>query len=219
MFGSEDVIIQRLLFFIPLVLSLSVHEWAHAFAAYKLGDDTAKMMGRLTLNPIVHMDPIGTVLLPLMGVPFGWAKPVPFLPSRLSKASSMKMGSMIVALAGPISNFVLVALSLGILFVSVQLNPTFATDQEALFMLLFIMILLNFILALFNLLPCPPLDGSYIADAFMPEAARPVWNKIRANGITVLILVIVIPSFMGVSFFDYPIEWIQDLVQSIALSG
>src|SRR5688572_26569558 len=92
---------------IPLVLSLTVHEWAHAMSAYRLGDDTAAREGRLTLNPIVHIDPLGTLLLPLMGVPFGWAKPVPVVPTRFRRDVNMSTGMMITAAAGPFSNLVL----------------------------------------------------------------------------------------------------------------
>ena len=93
-------------FLIPLILSLSVHEWAHAWAAWRLGDDTARLLGRMTLNPIAHVDPLGTLLLPMLGVPFGWAKPVPVNPLRFRNVS-MPIGMMLTAAAGPISNVVL----------------------------------------------------------------------------------------------------------------
>ena len=78
---------------IPMLLSLTVHEWAHAWSAYRLGDDTASMQGRLTLNPIAHIDPIGTLILPLLGIPFGWAKPVPVNPTRFRRGVGMSTGS------------------------------------------------------------------------------------------------------------------------------
>src|SRR5215831_21359818 len=96
---------------IPLLLSLTVHEWAHAWSAYRLGDDTASMQGRLTLNPIAHIDPIGTLILPLLGVPFGWAKPVPVNPTRFRRGVNMSRGMMITAAAGPLSNVALAVLS------------------------------------------------------------------------------------------------------------
>src|SRR5574340_1315088 len=90
-----------LMMLIPLVLSLSVHEFAHAWSAWKLGDDTADRMGRLTLNPIAHVDPIGTLLLPLLGVPFGWARPVPVNPARFRRNVNMNTGMAMTAAAGP----------------------------------------------------------------------------------------------------------------------
>src|SRR5689334_23219884 len=97
-------------YLIPLILSLTVHEWAHAYSAFRLGDDTASRQGRLTLNPIPHIDPIGTILCPLLGIPFGWAKPVPVNPLRFNRGVSMRTGMMITAAAGPLSNLVLAVL-------------------------------------------------------------------------------------------------------------
>ena len=102
-----DLILNRAVGFIPVLLSLTVHEWAHAWTAWKLGDDTAKMLGRVSLNPIDHIDPVGTLLLPLLGVPFGWARPVPFNPVRFHSGINMSLGSMLVAAAGPISNLLM----------------------------------------------------------------------------------------------------------------
>src|SRR4029453_17695487 len=101
MFLADDIF-DRAVAFIPVLLSLTVHEWAHAWAAWKLGDDTAKHLGRLTLNPLDHMDLLGTLLLPLT-VSFGWAKPVPINPLRF-RSVSMRFGIVLVAAAGPISN-------------------------------------------------------------------------------------------------------------------
>ena len=96
----HDLLQDRLLMLIPMILSLTVHEWAHALVAYLLGDDTAARLGRLTLNPAVHIDPIGTVLLPVLGIPFGWAKPVPTIPTNFTRRFAMRTGSMLVAIAG-----------------------------------------------------------------------------------------------------------------------
>src|SRR5262245_62591833 len=99
----SDLLLQRIVNFIPVLLSLTVHEWAHAWTAWKLGDDTAKLQGRVSLNPIDHIDPVGTLLLPLLGVPFGWAKPVPINPVRFRANVSMPMGVLLSVAAGPIS--------------------------------------------------------------------------------------------------------------------
>ena len=104
MFDSHTLLT---LFPVPLVLSLTVHEWAHACSAYRLGDDTAARQGRLTLNPIAHIDPIGTFLAPLLGVPFGWAKPVPVNPLRFRRDVSMRCRDVLTAAAGPVSNLIL----------------------------------------------------------------------------------------------------------------
>ena len=110
---DSEVILGRILLFIPLLLSLTVHEWAHAWSASLLGDKTAESQGRLTLNPLAHMDLIGTVMLPLLGVPFGWAKPVPVNPARFNRKISMAKGMLLTAAAGPASNVVLGLICLG----------------------------------------------------------------------------------------------------------
>src|SRR3712207_2268072 len=97
--GSEWLA-DRVVWLVPVLLSLGVHEWAHAWSAWRLGDDTARLQGRLSLNPLVHMDPVGTLLLPLLGVPFGWAKPVPFEPLRFRRSVSLRTGTLLVAAAG-----------------------------------------------------------------------------------------------------------------------
>src|SRR5438477_10510933 len=102
-----DLLVERAVGFIPVLLSLTVHEWAHAWTALRLGDDTAKMLGRVSLNPLDHIDPIGTLLLPLLGIPFGWAKPVPVNPARFGRKVSMSAGMAITAAAGPASNVLL----------------------------------------------------------------------------------------------------------------
>jgi Zn-dependent protease len=98
---SEAALLARATLFIPLLLSLAVHEWAHAWTARQLGDDTAERAGRLTLNPLAHVDPIGTLLLPLLGIPFGWAKPVPIEPLRFRRDVRLRAGVALTAAAGP----------------------------------------------------------------------------------------------------------------------
>ncbi len=165
---------------IPLVLSLSVHEFAHAWSAYRLGDDTASRAGRLTLNPLAHIDPIGTLLLPLLGVPFGWARPVPVDPARFRRGLKMGTGMAITAAAGPISNLLLAvagAVAWALLF---RFWPELMLSGLGIRPLLEVVIFLNVNLALFNLLPVPPLDGSRIADAFVPRSLRPAWERVMA---------------------------------------
>jgi Zn-dependent protease len=161
---------------IPLVLSLTVHEFAHAWSAARLGDDTAKRAGRLTLNPLVHIDLIGTVLLPLLGIPFGWAKPVPVDPSRFRRTIRMSTGMMITAAAGPLSNVVLAVLCTVLYGLALRFYPQFAMQGSGSRELLLIMIQLNVALAVFNMIPIPPLDGSRVLDGLMPLRLRPVWE-------------------------------------------
>ena len=177
-------IARGVLVLIPLVLSLSVHEWAHAWSARKLGDDTAARMGRLTLNPLAHIDPFGSFLLPFLlaaqGLPtFGWAKPVPVDPARFRRDVSMGKGMAITASAGPLSNMalaVLATLALGLLY-RFQGGPSeWARTAAA---ILSDVIMLNVMLALFNLIPVPPLDGSRIVAWLIPYRLRDRWQVVE----------------------------------------
>ena len=160
---------------IPLILSLSVHEFAHAWAAWRLGDDTASRAGRLTLNPIAHIDPIGTLLLPLLGIPFGWAKPVPIDPSRFRRDIRMGTGAMITAAAGPLSNVLLAVICTVGYGLSLRYAPELAMPGSGVRELLLMMIQLNVALAIFNMIPVPPLDGSRVVEGLMPLRFQAAW--------------------------------------------
>jgi Zn-dependent protease len=168
------------LMWLPLtVLSLTVHEFAHAWSAWKLGDDTASRQGRLTLNPLAHIDLLGTIVLPLLGVPFGWAKPVPVDPSRFRRDISMGKGMAITAAAGPVSNVlmaVLAAVGLGLAF---RFSPALVDSGQPARFFLVNMVLLNVGLALFNLIPIPPLDGSRIVAWVLPFRLRTMWHELE----------------------------------------
>lgn len=152
---------------IALIFSIVIHEVAHGFAADKLGDPTARLQGRLTLNPISHIDPLGSVIIPgllvLTGanILFGWAKPVPYNPYNLK---NQRWGEALVAGAGPAVN-VLVALFFGLL---IRFDILFAFGGAPMVELAFYIVYINILLALFNMLPIPPLDGSKILKAFLP---------------------------------------------------
>jgi Zn-dependent protease len=163
---------------IPLVLSLTVHEYAHAWAAFRLGDDTASRAGRFTLNPLAHVDPIGTLLLPLLGVPFGWARPVPVDPRRFRRGVRMTTGMALTAAAGPISNLLLSVLITAGYALAIRFAPDVVDRNTGVRQLLMVMIYMNVNLALFNLLPVPPLDGSRILDGVMPLRLRPAWQRV-----------------------------------------
>jgi Zn-dependent protease len=209
---QDDWIFSRLVVFIPLLLSLSVHEWAHAFAAWRLGDDTARLQGRLSLNPIVHIDPLGTLVLPLMGFPFGWAKPVPFEPVRFRRSVNMRFGTLLVAVAGPVSNLCIAVLSVGGLAALSRWGQSFASRDLALQSLLQTLVVLNVILALFNLLPIPPLDGSHIVGSLMPDRLQPVWSTFSKAGPLMLLAVILLPQIAGFSLLAVPLGWVHDLL-------
>lgn len=167
---------------IPLLLSLSVHEYAHGFSASRLGDDTAQRMGRLTLNPIAHIDLFGTILLPLIlafshsPFMFGWAKPVPVNPARFRRGVRMSTGMAITAGAGPGSNLVLAVLSTVVFALLARFWPGLFLTYPSVRMLLVEMIGINVLLALFNLIPVPPLDGSRVVDALVPARWRQQWE-------------------------------------------
>ena len=189
-----DQLLPRVALFIPVILALTVHEWAHARVALELGDDTALQHGRLTLNPLAHLDPIGTVLLPLLGIPFGWAKPVPIDPTRFRPEVTMQKGLLLAAAAGPLSNLVLAMISaMGLKLAAAGGGPHPAAE-----FLLSRSVAINLALALFNLLPIPPLDGSRIADGLIPFAWRGAWNRISAAGAFILVALFLVPQLFGV---------------------
>jgi Zn-dependent protease len=189
---------QRVMTLIPLLLSLTVHEWAHAWSAYRLGDDTAAMQGRLTLNPIPHIDPVGTLILPLLGIPFGWAKPVPINPTRFRRGVNMSTGTMITAAAGPLSNVVLAMLSAVALGLIARFSPEMMTGgRMGVAGLLGSLIVINVTLAIFNMIPIPPLDGSRVVDGLIPQGWRSIWESVGRYSPLLLILIVVASQRFG----------------------
>lgn len=222
-----------LISYVALLFSLSVHEASHATAAYWLEDDTAARLGRMTLNPIAHMDPIGTFLFPLLGMvtglPFiGWAKPVPIQPTRFTRKFSMRTGVAMVSGAGPASNLVLSLIFLLITTLTLRVivpEPGLRVElfyrglqgPESLieigggsgWMLLALgcqIILINILLAIFNMLPVGPLDGAGVLQGLLPYRWAQVFEKYRPHMyIALLILVftgllkyILFPIILGV---------------------
>ena len=151
-----------------VLFSLSVHEFSHGLAAYAVGDKTAKYSGRLSLNPLAHLDPFGAICLFLFG--FGWAKPVPVNPWNFK---NKKGGMILTALAGPVSNFLLAFIAMGIYTLLGGLRFSSAsfgfTLASVFYELAYYMIMINLGLGLFNLIPSPPLDGSKVLTAILPE--------------------------------------------------
>lgn len=172
---------------IVLVLALSLHEFGHAAAAELQGDHTAKLAGRLTLNPLSHLDVAGSILIVLAG--FGWGKPVPFTPSQLR---SRRFGSAIVALAGPVTNILLAVLA-AFFLVRMQQPALFGPTGGNLYRFLLIAFELNVVLAVFNLIPIPPLDGSRILGAVLPPSKQHIIFFLDRYGILIL--------FVGIYLF------------------
>lgn len=214
--GGIDVDWQRVaLMLSAIVPSIVFHEVSHGVVALWFGDDTARRAGRLTLNPIAHVDPFGTILLPailsLSGLgAFGYAKPVPVNVRRLRDP---RQHSLYVSLAGPLTNLVLA----GIALVGFRLTkPTafigFIEDLPLVPQWLFWLGLMNVVLAVFNVLPIPPLDGSAVIERFLPHTWWPTWLRFRQWGFGVLLLLMfVIPGALD-TVFDPAIELWFDLV-------
>ena len=183
--------IDGIFYIIVLIMSVVVHEVAHGYSAYLLGDNTARNSGRLTLNPLKHLDPFGSVILPLLlvlmnaGFVIGWAKPVPYNPANLRDE---KKGTFLVAIAGILANLVLV-IFFGLL---IRFAPLLGIPMSAsFFKITSIIVILNLVLALFNLIPIPPLDGSKIMFSFLPYKYRYIENFLEKWGMFLLLFFII----------------------------
>ncbi|ATX81536.1 Zn-dependent protease (includes SpoIVFB) [Mariprofundus ferrinatatus] len=213
-----DGIIQKIsIWALPVLLAIILHEVAHGWVAEKLGDNTARWMGRITLNPLKHIDPVGTVLIPLglviMGSPFlfGYAKPVPI---DFRKLNNPKRDMVWVALAGPATNLILALLSTLILALVVQLPHSLFWVIEPLALMCQASIIINMVLCIFNLLPLPPLDGGRIAVGLLPGPMAWQLSRIEPYGFLIVIVLLVLgvlqsvigPLIMGSSF------WLINLV-------
>jgi Zn-dependent protease len=191
----EDVLPRVIVVAIMLLVGFPVHEFAHALAAYRLGDSTARFMGRLTLNPVAHFDPLGGILLAVTFIAssfgFGWAKPTPVNPSNLEGG---RRGEAIVALAGPLSNLVL-AIAAALPLRYLLANPDLARQLPAMVLqVLLLFVLINLVLMVFNLFPIPPLDGSKVLFALLPPRVAWQWRPmLEQYGFILLLLVFFLP--------------------------
>lgn len=202
----QDVVYKLLISLIISLVALPIHEYAHGYAAYRMGDNTAYRQGRLTLNPLVHIDPLGTLALILFG--FGWAKPVQINPLNFENP---KKGMMLSALAGPLSNVGLAFISM--IFYKLSYIPVYMGMSGAFIMtvqtFLLYMISINITLAVFNFIPIPPFDGSRIATYFLPQR---IYFKIMQYENIIFIGLLVI---LWLGFLDGPISFVSTSVTGI----
>ena len=190
-----------LIYIIPLLFAITLHEAAHGWIASKLGDHTARMMGRVTLDPTKHIDPIGTIAIPLVllfsssGFIFGWAKPVPI---NFNALRNGKNGMIWVALAGPGANIVMAVCWLFVMIIAINMNIAVLIEMGR------IGILVNCVLAVFNLLPIPPLDGSRVISALLPNRLAYQYNQLEQYGLYILL------GLMFLGGFNYLIRpWVE----------
>ena len=186
-----------------ILIAIVVHEFCHGLAAYLLGDNTAKDAGRLTLNPIPHIDLWGTIIIPIImlvtsGAAFGWAKPVPFNPYNLKY---QRFGPALVAMAGPFSNLIIAIISF-ILFKA--LTPYLDPNTNLLMIFLINLLVLNLFLMIFNLIPVPPLDGSKVLFAVFADAKYVNFRDVlERQGPIILLLLIVFDNFLNLGIFNF----------------
>ena len=197
-------------FYINLIFALCIHEAAHAASAVRFGDDTPRYMGRLTLNPIKHLDPIGSVILPLIllmsgGMMFGWAKSVQFNPRNLKNPTT---DTVLIAMAGPASNLLLAllfAFSGRAIFSAAGGIDNLPSTVEDFFV---IAVMLNFILMVFNLIPIFPLDGHYLLNLFLPPNMQETMRRVGPFGILIALV-------LGMQIFAVVLPPVRDFVQQV----
>lgn len=209
----------RLTYVLPAILvALTFHEYAHARVAYAFGDPTAKNAGRLTINPLKHLDPVGALLLVFMG--FGWAKAVPVNPYYFEGNRKRKL--LLVSLAGPLTNLLEALCGTFLLFLFLQFVSGYNAVLEYIFLFLSYFVQINLVLAVFNLLPIPPLDGSKILAGLLPDRAANFIYSLERYGFVILLVIILIPRILGMlglpeidilgTIIGLPAQWLMDLL-------
>ncbi|PYS74527.1 MAG: site-2 protease family protein [Acidobacteria bacterium] len=218
--NPEQLIPQLVIYMVVLLLAISAHEAAHAWMSDKFGDDTARLLGRVTLNPMAHTDPIGTLLIPIVGFIFGamgggrlpligWGKPTPVNPLRWRNKD---LANVMVSIAGILANLVIAIIAFTILKVMLVTGYYHRIPEgliEPISLFLEFLLTMNISLAVFNLLPFPPLDGSKILETFLPSSMQPVLETLERYGYLILMVLI----YMG--FFGAIIRPILSFVYSL----
>ena len=183
----SSLLIAFVMFIIPMLFAITFHEAAHGYIAKIRGDNTAYLMGRVSLNPLKHIDPLGTIILPSLmfligtGFLFGWAKPVPV---NFNQLRNPKWDSILVAIAGPLANFMMAIIWFGLW----KYIPNSGFNQMAYFG-----VVLNLMLMVFNLIPIPPLDGSRVISAFLPNQTAIRYNRLERWGFLIILALLFIP--------------------------
>jgi len=215
--NPEEIIPKLVIYMVVLLLAISAHEAAHAWMSYKFGDDTARLLGRVTLNPVAHTDPIGTLLIPIVmfifsstgtNIPLiGWGKPTPVNPLRWRNKD---LANVMVSLAGIMANILIASIAFIIMKVILMNGGRGIPESVAdpIWMLLGNMLIMNVSLAVFNLLPFPPLDGSKVLETFLPASARPILEILEQHGYIIMMILIyvgftsaIIRPVMGFVFY------------------
>ncbi|MDI9817685.1 MULTISPECIES: site-2 protease family protein [unclassified Legionella] len=186
---------QIAIWLLPILFAITLHEAAHAWAAYRLGDNTAKLLGRLSFNPIRHIDLVGTIIVPIIilvlsqfNFVFGWAKPVPINESNLRNP---RRDTALVTAAGPLSNLLMALFWASLLKLAMMLDPQSSNIVLFLFLTARAGILINLLLAYLNLIPIPPLDGSRILASFLPPRLAMSYQKIEPFGFFILVILLI----------------------------
>jgi Zn-dependent protease len=216
--NPEELIPRLIIYMVVLLLAISAHEAAHAWMSYKFGDDTARLLGRITLNPIAHTDPIGTLLIPIVGFIvsamggtfflIGWGKPTPVNPLRWRNKD---LANVMVSLAGILANLLIATIAFTILKVMIVKEWDLSMSEglrEPVLLFLQFLLTMNISLAVFNLLPFPPLDGSKVLETFLPESMQPVLAILEQYGYLILM------ALMYMGFFGAIIQPVLALVYS-----
>ncbi|MBR0484870.1 MAG: site-2 protease family protein [Oscillospiraceae bacterium] len=198
---SSNKIIEILVRLMIILLINPLHECAHAWSAYKLGDDTAKQAGRMTLSPLAHIDPWGAFLLLFCG--FGWAKPVPVNPNKFQNP---RKGMMLTAIAGPLSNL-LAALA------GMTALQCYSGDMETVFYILYYFVMININLCVFNMIPVPPLDGSRVLTYFLPPNMA-VWFMRNQKYFYGIVMLLMVTGILSVPL-SYAVGWVYQLLYYI----
>lgn len=212
---DSSIIGQLIIYMVVLIFAISAHEAAHAWMSYKFGDDTARLLGRITLNPVAHTDPIGTLLLPIAGfilghiggaaaaIPLiGWGKPTPVNPLRWRNKD---LANVMVSIAGILANLIIAICAFTVLKVMLMtgaFNSISESLKVPLYLFLLYSLVMNISLAIFNLLPFPPLDGSKVLQTFLPAGAMPILNVMEQYGFLILMALLYFGVF---SFIMRPV--------------